>query len=87
MITALIYLSLALIAVSLAVMLFFGLRNLARSGENKLVLLAAIVPVIVFGVCYALYGGWESGMVMTAVAMIALTALVMVGSALRGFVR
>ena len=71
MVTILIYLCLALIAISLLMMLGFGLKNaggtIAR--ESKMVLAAFALPLLIFVVAFLVDGTWTGAAVATALAM------------------
>ncbi|MFN3596705.1 MAG: hypothetical protein ACK41D_05485 [Rubricoccaceae bacterium] len=89
MLTALIYLSLALIALSLLMMVGFGLRNgFARvRGESKLAIAAFVLPVLVLVIAYAVDGRWEAAFIVTAVVMAASGLLALLISGVRGLVQ
>jgi hypothetical protein len=87
MLTLAIYFTLALLVGSLAVMLVFGLRNLGRSGENKLILLAFAAPLVLAGILMAVYGDWVPALIMTAVVLMALSFLLLLVSAAQRLIR
>jgi hypothetical protein len=88
MLTILIYLTLGLLAASLVIMLVFGLRNLGRSSENKLVLASFLLPVLIVGVLLAVYGGdWVPALIMTALVLMVLAFLLLLVTAAQRFVR
>lgn len=96
----LIYLSLALIALSLLMMVGFGLRALAFGRKNYIALGSMVLALVVFVIALAManpdkyppIGGnevttTEAAIVLTAVAMFCLAILALVGSAVRGLFR
>ena len=88
MLTILIYLTLGLLVASLAIMLAFGLRNLGRSSENKLVMAAFILPVVIVGVLLAMYGGdWVPALIMTALVLMTLAFILLLVTAAQRFIR
>ena len=87
MLLILIWVSLALIVVCAAMMLIFGAKNAASRlrGQGPLALASFALPVVIFGIVYAVNAGNEDGfamaVIMTAVIMIfsGLAALVIAG--------
>ena len=71
MVTIIIYACLALIAISLLMMIGFGLRNAGSTiaRESKMVLAAFGLPILIFVIAYAVSGTWTSAAVATALAM------------------
>ncbi len=68
--TILIYLVLALIAISLLMMVVFGLRNVGTVlSQSKLGLAAFALPVLIFVVAYAIDGTATGAAVATALAL------------------
>lgn len=92
MLTALIYLTLALVAASLVVMLVFGLKNSSRLlSQSKLGLAAFVLPAVLLVVFYALNaghpeGGWTVAAIWTALITAGLGLLALVVSGVRGLV-
>jgi hypothetical protein len=87
MLTIAIYLVLALLVASIAVMLVFGLINLGRSGENKFVLVSFAVPVALAALMWMVYGDWVPGLIMTAIVLIVLAFVLLIYSAARRLAR
>ncbi|HLT45875.1 MAG TPA: hypothetical protein VK002_01490 [Rubricoccaceae bacterium] len=87
MLSIAIYLVYVLLGASILIMLAFGIRNLGRSGENKLVLAGFALPIVLAGVLMAVYGSWVPALIMTAVVLMLLAFLLMILSAGRRFVR
>ena len=83
MATILIYVALALVALSLLMMVGFGLKNAGyRLGsESKVGLAAFALPVLVLIVVFAVSGSWTEAFVWTAiiVSLSALAALLISG--------
>ncbi len=71
MITILIWICLALIAVSLLMMVGFGLMNAGTTiaRESKMVLASFALPLIILVIAYAVDGTWTGATVATALAM------------------
>ena len=70
MITALVYLCLALIGISLLMMVGFGLKNAGGTlSQSKLGLAAFALPALIFVIAYVLSGDATSAAVVTAIAM------------------
>ncbi len=67
----LVYLCLAIIAISLLMMVGFGLKNAGTTiaRESKMVLAAFALPLLIFVVAYAIDGTWTGAAVATALAM------------------
>lgn len=87
MATILIYLSLALIAVTLVIILVFGAKNAGArlQGESKMVLFAFALPVILLGVMYAVSGGDAAAtFVYTAVVLTVLGLIALLVSGAKG---
>lgn len=87
MLTLAIYLTFALLAASLVVMLVFGLRNLGRSGENKLVLASFAVPVVIAVILLMVYGDWVPALIMTSVVLMGLAFLLLLYTSANRLVR
>lgn len=86
MLTILIYLCFALIALSLAMMLGFGVLNASRIGnESKLGLVAIVLPIAVFVIAFFMAGGWIAAGVWTALVMAFASVLALVGLGARTF--
>lgn len=86
MLEILIYLCLALIAVSLAMMLGFGVKNAGRIGdESKLGLVAIALPLLLFAVSFVIAGGWIGAGVWTALLMALASVLALLASGARTF--
>ena len=91
----LIWLSLLLIAGGLVIMLVFGAINMSRGKSNPFVIVAAVVPLVIFGLTYATAPAdlptgvtqAEHAIIYTVVIMLGLALLLLVLSALRGLVR
>jgi hypothetical protein len=67
MVTALVYLCLIVIGLSLLMMVGFGLKNAGSTLTNsKLGLAAFALPVLIFGVLFAVNQGAEYGAFLTA---------------------
>ncbi len=92
MLTALIYLTLALVAASLVVMLVFGLKNASRLlSQSKLGLAAFALPVVLLVIFYALNtghpeGAWTVAAIWTSLVTAGLGLLALVVSGVRGLV-
>ena len=92
MLTILIYLTLAMIAASLLVILVFSLKNASRVlGQSKLGLAAFAAPVVLLVIFYALNanhpeGGWTVAAIWTALITAGLGLLALVVSGVRGLV-
>ena len=100
MITILIYLSEALIVLSLLIMIGFGLKTLIGGRKNYIGIGAFALAAIVFVI---LYFAWdasqyppingdpvtqgEAAIVITGVVLFGLAILALVGSAIRGLIR
>ena len=92
---ALMYLSLFLIGAGLVIMLIFGAINMSRGKSNPFVLVAAVVPLVIFGLTYATapaalpegVTAAEHAIIYTVVIMLGLSLLLLVLSALRGVFR
>ncbi len=67
----LIYISIAIIAICLLMILGFGVKNASArlKGESKMVLFAFALPLVLLGVMFAVYGTWTSAFVVTAIAL------------------
>lgn len=80
----LIWVCLGLIAVSLLMMVVFGLKNSVHrlGGESKLGLLALLLPVIILVVAYAVSGSWTAAAIMAALftALSGFVALIIAGA-------
>jgi hypothetical protein len=87
MLTLALYLVFALLAGSVLIMLLFGVRNLGRSGENKLILAGFALPVVLAGILIAVYGDWVAALIMTAIVLMVLAFLLLLVSAGQRFVR
>ena len=83
MVTVLVYLVLAIVAVSVLMMLGFGLKNASHrlGGESKVGLAAFALPVLVLVIVFAVSQDWTVAFVWTAVivTLSALLALVIAG--------
>lgn len=77
MLTFAVYLTFALLAASLVIMLVFGLRNLGRSSENKLVLASFAAPVVIAVVLLMVYGEWVPALIMTSIVLMGLSFLLL----------
>ena len=80
--TILIYVTLGLILVSLAMMVVFGLRNAGTFlQQGKLALAAFALPVVIFVIAYLVDGTWTGAAVATALftALSGFAALVISG--------
>ena len=81
--TILIYLVLALVALSLLMMVVSGVKNASHrlGGESKLGLAAFALPVLVLVIVFAVSGSWTVAAVWTAiiVALSGLLALLISG--------
>ena len=99
MVEILIYLSLALIALSLLMMLGFGLRALVAGRKNFIAIGAMVLAIVVFAVVYVAVdaAGYdplpgnpvtqgEAAIVLTAVVMFGLAIVALLGSAIRGII-
>src|SRR5690606_2752099 len=99
-VTILIYLSLALIVLSLLMMLGFGLRTLVAGRKNYIAIGSIILALIVFAIMYVtanpdaypptagqVVTAGEVAIVMTAVVMMGLALLALLGSAIRGVIQ
>lgn len=83
MVTALIYLCLALIGISLLIMIGFGLKNAGNTlSQSKLGLAAFALPILIFVVAYAVDGTLVGAAVATALftALSGFLALVISGA-------
>ena len=68
MVTALVYLCLIVIGLSLLMMVVFGLKNAGSTlSQSKLGLFGFALPLIIFVIAYAVSGDVTSAAVMTAV--------------------
>ena len=67
----LIYISIAIIAICLLMILGFGVKNASArlKGESKMVLFAFALPLVLLGVMFVVYGTWTSAFVVTAIAL------------------
>jgi len=87
MLTPLIYISIALIAVCLFIMVAAGLKNAAGrlKGQGPVAIIAFVMPLVIFAIIYAVNAGQDDGLatafIMTAVVLIfsGLAALVVAG--------
>ena len=95
LLTILIWLCLFLIGGGLVIMLIFGAINMSRGKSNPFVIIAAVVPLLIFGLTYATapadlptgVSAGEHAIIYTVVIMLGLTMLLLVLSALRGALR
>lgn len=92
MLSTLIYLCLGLIAVSLLMMVGFGLTHTSRlGGDSKLTAAAFLMPVAIFAIVYAVNSGHDSPLVIATVVTAVVMALsglaALLISGLRGLVR
>ena len=87
MLSIAIYLTLALIAASIVVMLAFGVINLGRSSENKLVLASFATPLVLAVIMLMVYGDWVTALIMTAVLLIVLSFVLLLYTAARRLAR
>jgi hypothetical protein len=67
----LIYICLAGIALTLAMMIGFGIKNASSrmAGQSKLGLAAFLLPVVILVIAYLVHGAWDGAGVATALAM------------------
>ncbi|WP_143536820.1 hypothetical protein [Rubricoccus marinus] len=87
MLTPLIWVTIALIAVCALMMVIFGVKNGAArlKGQGPVAIIAFVMPLAIFGIIYAVNAGNEDGLatafIMTAVVLIfsGLAALVFAG--------
>ena len=87
MLLILVWVSLALIAICALMMVVFGAKNAAARlrGQGPLALASFLLPIVVFGIIYAVNAGNEDGLttsvIMTAVVLIfsGLAALLIAG--------
>lgn len=92
MIIPLIYLCLVLIALTLGVMLVFGLKNASQrlgAPESRLGLIAYAIPAILTGVFFALNqthpeGAWTVGAIWATLVMSGLVLVALLVSGARG---
>ena len=76
MATALIWLSLGLIGISLLMMLGFGLKNAGTVlSQSKLGLAAFALPAVLLVILFAVRGSWGEAAVLTAAALTVLGIL------------
>ena len=95
LLTLLIYLSLFLIGAGLVIMLIFGAINMSRGKSNPFVIVAAVVPLLIFGLTYATapsalpdgVTAAEHAIIYTVVIMLGLALVLLALSALRGVLR
>lgn len=83
MVTALVWLCLGLIAVSLLMMIGFGLKNAGNTlSQSKLGLAAFALPLVIFAVAYAVDGTATGAAVATALftALSGFVALIIAGA-------
>ncbi len=70
MVTALVYLCLAIIAISVLMMVGFGLKNAGSTlAQSKLGLAAFALPVLIFVIAFAVDGTMTGAAVATAIAL------------------
>ena len=85
----LIWLVLAMIALGLLVILLFGLKGLVDGKHRPWSIGAMLLPVVVFGIAYALSAGSDtpaaSAVVLTAVILIAVGIIAVLVTGLKGF--
>ena len=85
----LIYLVLAMIALGLLVILFFGLKGLVAGKHRPWSIGAMLLPVVVFGIAYALSAGSDTpaaaAVVLTAVILIAVGIIAVLITGVKGF--
>jgi hypothetical protein len=68
-----IWLSLAMVAIGLLVIVVFGIKGLASGKHRVWTIGAMVLPLIVFGICYAITSGGPD----PAITAVILTALVL----------
>ena len=93
MLEPLIWITLIIIAACMLMMVLFGVKNGAArlKGQGPVALIAFVMPLVIFGIVYALNAGQEDGLatafIMTAVVMVfsGLAALVVAG--VRGLIK
>lgn len=86
----LIWLVLAMIALGLVVMLIFGLKGLFEGKHRPWSIGAMLLPLVVFGISYALSAGSDTpaaaAVVLTAVILIGVGVVAVVVTGLKGFI-
>ncbi len=86
----LIWLTLAMIALGLLIILLFGLKGLVSGKHRPWSIGAMLLPVAVFGISYALSAGSDtpaaSAVVLTAVILIVIGIIAVVITGLKGFI-
>lgn len=74
-----------LIGFGFLLLTIFGLRNLLQGKHSMFSIVALLLPVAVFGICYAIAGGdAPRAALMTVVAMVGLAILGLLVSGVRG---
>ena len=85
----LIYLVLAMIAIGLVVILLFGLKGLVEGKHRPWSIGAMLLPVVVFGIAYALSAGSDTpvaaAIVLTAVILMVVGIVAVIVTGLKGF--
>lgn len=85
-----IWIALGLLGLGLLTIIAFGIKNVATGKFRVFSLVAMLIPLVVFGVAYALSAGspqpFTSAMVLTALILLLLAALAILFTGLRGFI-
>jgi len=83
-----IWLSLALVAVGLLVIVVFGIKSLASGKHRPWSIAAMLLPLVVFGICYAISLGAPepatTAMILTAVTLLAAGVIAIVLTGVKG---
>lgn len=86
----LIWLVLAMIALGLLTMLVFGLKGLASGKHRPWSIGAMLLPLVVFGIAYAMNAGSDTpaaaAVVLTAVILIGVGIVAVLVTGLKGFI-
>lgn len=85
-----IWIAIALTAVGILTIVIFGIKNIASGKFRIWSLVAMLVPVVIFGVSYALSAGspqpFAQAMIFTALALIVIGAVAVLFTGLKGLI-
>ena len=85
-----IWLSLGLVALGLLVIVVFGIKSLASGKHRPWTIGAMLLPLVVFGICYAISQGSPepatTAMILTALTLLVGGVLAIVITGIKGFV-
>jgi hypothetical protein len=85
-----IWLSLGLVALGLLVIVVFGIKSLASGKHRPWTIGAMLLPLIVFGICYAISLGAPepatTAMILTALTLLVGGIIAIVITGIKGFV-